>query len=112
LGAFILVPIFWHLGVFDAALSIGLLALPLPLTVLCAILRVKDPVENSQKCALFMTMAWVLIGLMLLAVGLTDHIHWSLVSLACFVFPIGAILLTRAMHPFGLKAVTAPWKEL
>jgi hypothetical protein len=73
-----------------------------------------------------MTMAWVLIGLMLLAVSLTDHIHWSLVPLACIVFPIGAILLTRAMHPFGLRAVlltramhpfglraaTAPWKEL
>jgi 4-hydroxybenzoate polyprenyltransferase len=112
LGAFILIPIFWHLGIFDAALSIGLLALPLPLTVLCVVLRIKDPVENSQKCALFMTMAWVLIGLMLLAVSLTDHIHWSLVPLACIVFPIGAILLTRAMHPFGLRAVTAPWKEL
>lgn len=112
LGAFILVPIFWHLGIFDMALSIGLLTLPLAFTVLAMVLRIKEPVNNSQKCMLFMTMAWTFIVLLLFAVALASLVHWGFVILACIVFLIGFLLLTRTIHPFGREAVSAPWQEL
>lgn len=112
LAAFALVPVFWYLGIFDMALSIALLALPLPLTVLVIGLRMKDPVNNSPKCMLFMGMAWVFIVLALFAVALTSLIHWGFVILACFVFVAGFIAMLRAIHPFGAKAVATPWREI
>lgn len=112
LGAFTLVPVFWHLGIFDAKLSIGLLVLPLAFTVLSIGLRIQDPVENGQKCVLFMTMAWALIGLLLFAVALTSLIDWGFVVLVCIVFLVGSVGLLRTMHPFGRKSFTAPWREL
>jgi hypothetical protein len=112
LGAFILVSVFWALGVFDAALAVGLLALPLPLTVIYLMLRVRGPVENGPKCALLMTMAWGLIGLVLLAGALATLVNWGLAVLVCVAFLAVSILLTRSMHPFSFRAITAPWQEL
>ena len=112
LGAFILVPIFWHLEIFDMPLSIGLLTLPLALTVLAIVLRVKDPLNNGPKCALFMGMAWIFIILSLFAVALTSLLHWGLIVLAIVVYTIGGLVLFRTIQPFGLKALTAPWQEM
>ncbi|MBM3157322.1 MAG: hypothetical protein FJ004_08580, partial [Chloroflexi bacterium] len=70
LGAFILVPVSWHMGIFDAPLSVGLLTLPLILTVVVIVLRIKAPLGNAPKCMLFMTMAWIFMALTLFAVAL------------------------------------------
>ncbi len=112
LAAFALVPVFWHLDMLTADLSIALPATALPVTLLSLYLRLKGPVENSQKCAFFMTIAWSLIGLILLAVALIGLLHWGYVVLVCLAFAAGTVLLTRAMHPFGLDAIAAPWKHL
>jgi len=112
LAAFILVPIFWHLGIFDMALSIVLLTLPLALTVLATVLRMKDPVNNSPKCMLFMGMAWIFMVLALFVVALTGFIHWGFAILACIVFVVGFIVMLRVIHPFGAKAMATPWREI
>src|SRR4030042_5948668 len=41
LGAFCLIPIFWYLGIFDTAISVALLALPLPFTVWSIVTRIR-----------------------------------------------------------------------
>ncbi len=112
LGAFILVPVFWYLGMFDAQLSIGLLTLPLALTVLVVVLRIKDPVVNGPKCMLLMTMAWIFIALILLGVALTSLFHWGFVVLVCAAFIIVSLLLVRTIYHFGRRAFTAPWLEI
>lgn len=112
LGAFILIPIFWHLEIFDKTLSIGLLTLPLVFTALSIAIRIKDPIKNGQKGVAFMTMGWALIILIFFAVALTSLIHWSFVILACVAFLAGFALLLRTVYPFGREAVTAPWQEL
>ncbi len=112
LGAFILVPVFWHLGIFDAPLSIGLLTLPLVFTVLVIVFRIKDPVANGPKCMLFMTMAWVSIVLILLGVALTSLMHWGLSILICLAFVIVSLILVRTIYPFGRRAFSKPWLEI
>lgn len=112
LGAFVLVPIFWYLDVFDAPLSIGLLTLPLVCTVLSIAIRVKDPVRNAQMGVMLMTMAWALIILMLFATALASLIHWGYVVLACIAFLIVFAFLLRTVHPFTYRAIAAPWREL
>jgi len=89
LGSFILVPIFWYLGIFDAAFSIALLALPLPLTSLAMILRTKDPVKNSSIYKVFMTLSWILIVLTLLGYGLASVIPWGFAALFCVISLVG-----------------------
>ena len=112
IGAFALVPIFWHLDIFDAPLSIALLALPLPFTVLSITVRIKDPAGNAQKGVALMTVAWALIMLFLFATALANLIHWGYVVLVCFSFLIVFALLLRTVHPFSYKAIVAPWREL
>jgi len=113
LGAFIMIPIFWHLDIFGASLSIALLTAPLLLTVLSILLRIIDPIGNGPKCALVMTMAWEFIGLILLAVALASLIHWGYAILVCIIIVMVSILLTKTIHPFQLKkAITSPWQEL
>jgi 4-hydroxybenzoate polyprenyltransferase len=112
LGAFILVPVFWHMGIFDMPLSIGLLTLPLALTVLVIVLRIKDPVANGPKCMLFMTMAWIFIALILLGVALTSLFHLGFTILLCTAFIIVSLLLVRTIYPFGRRAFKAPWLEI
>lgn len=114
LGSFALVPIFWHTGVFDVALSIGLLTLPLGSTVLTIVLRMKDPIGNGPKCIVAMTMAWIFIILSFFAVALTGVLqwHWGYAILACIAFPIGSVVLLRAVHPFEFKSLAAPWEEI
>jgi len=105
LGAFILVPVFWHLGIFDAAISIALLTLPLPLTALAMILRFMDPVNNSSKYKMLMTLAWILIAVILFGVGLASLLPWGLVVLTCIVILAGFPLLVRIVHPWGCKSL-------
>ncbi len=112
LGAFCLVPIFWHLGIFGTAFSVALLALPLPFTVWSIVIRIKKPIENVQKGVMFMTMSWALIILCFFAVSLATLIPWGFTILACIVFLIVFALLLRTVHRFEFKAVTAPWQEL
>jgi len=112
LGAFILGPIFWHLGIFDSALSIGLLAAALPPTVVAIGTRMKDPVRNGPKCLVFMTMAGVGIGLVLSSVALASLVHWGFAVLICLVYLIAFIPLFRTIEPFGRMSVTAPWREI
>ena len=114
LGSFALVPIFWYTGIFDAMLSIGLLTAPLVFTVVTIALRIKDPVGNSTKCIVAMTAAWMFIILTLFAIALTDGLqwHWSHAIPLCIAFPIGSVVLLRAVHPFELDALAAPWEEI
>lgn len=107
LGAFILVPIFWHLGVFNAALSIGLLALPLPLTASAMILRMKDPIENSSKYKVLMTLSWILIIVIFLGVGLASIVNLGFAVLACVVLLAGFPFLVRIVHPWGAKSLSS-----
>jgi len=112
LAAFCLVPIFWYLDIFDMSLSIGLLAIPLPINILAVVLRIRDPINNSRRCSFFMSQAWILITLVLFAVAIASHIHWGYAILACVVSVLGFIILLRIIHPWGTKAVVAPWREL
>ncbi len=112
LGAFVLVPIFWRLGIFDSALSIGLLVVPFALALLAIGFRVKDPVDNGPKCWLFMAISWEFIVLLFFAVALTSLLHWGFAVLACIVFLIGFLLLLRTMMPFGRKSLAAPLLEI
>lgn len=112
IGAFILVPVFWHLNIFETSLSIGLLTLPLICTLLSIAIRAKDPVGNAQKGVLLMTMAWALIILMLFATALASLISWGYVILACFVFLVVFVFLLRTVHHFSYKAIASPWREL
>jgi len=110
LGSFILVPIFWYLGIFDAAFSIALLALPLPLTSLAMILRTKDPVKNSSIYKVFMTLSWILIVLTLLGYGLASVIPWGFAALFCVISLVGFPLLVRVVHPWGAKSLNAHYQ--
>ena len=112
LGAFIMVPIFWYLDIFEAPLSIGLLTLPLVCTIVSIAIRIKDPLRNAQMGVMLMTMAWALIILLLFATALASLIHWGYVILACIAFLIVFALLLRTVHPFSYKAIAAPWSEL
>jgi 4-hydroxybenzoate polyprenyltransferase len=107
LGSFILVPIFWYLGIFDAAFSIALLALPLPLTALAMILRTKDPVKNSSIYKVFMTLSWILIVVTLFGYGLASLVPWGFAALVCVISLVGFPLLVRAVHPWGAKSLNA-----
>lgn len=107
LGAFILVPVFWLLGVFDAAFSIALLALPMPLTALAMIIRMKDPRKNSSSYKVLMTLSWILIVVTLLGYGLSNLIPWGFASLVCIVTLAGFPLLVRVVHPWGAKSLNA-----
>jgi len=112
LGAFCLVPIFWHLGIFGTAFSVALLALPLPFTVWSIVIRIKKPIENVQKGVMFMTMSWALIILCFFAAAIATLVPWGFAVLSCIVFLIVFALLLRTVHRFEFKAVTAPWQEL
>jgi len=112
LGAFCLVPVFWHLGIFGTDFSIALLALSLPFTVLSIVIRVKKPIENVQKGVMLMTISWALIILCFFAAALATLIPWGFAVLACIVFLIVFAFLLRTVHRFELKAVMSPWQEL
>lgn len=112
LGAFVLVAVFWYLGIFDMPLSIALLTVPLALTVLAVGLRIKDPLGNGPKCAVLMGAAWIFIILSLFVVALTSLLPWGLIVLACIAYAIGGPLLFRTIHPFRLSAVKAPWEGM
>lgn len=99
LGKFLLVPIFWHMGIFDMPLSIGLLTLPLALTVLAIVLRMKAPLGNAPKCETFMALAYVFTLVSFFAVAFASILHWGFVILACVVFLIGCGLLQGAIRP-------------
>lgn len=105
LGAFVLVPVFWHLGAFDTVISISLLALPLPLTALATILRFVNPVKNSSKYKVLMTLAWILIVVELLGYGLVNFLPLGLVALTCIVVLAGFPILVRIVHPWGAKSL-------
>lgn len=109
LGAFILVPIFWSLGILDTAVSVALLAVPMPLTALAMILRRIDPVRNNSKYKLLMTLAWALIVATLLGAGLATFVHWSIAALICIIVLTGFLLLVTIVHPWGCKSVSASY---
>lgn len=109
LGAFILVPIFWHLGVFEAPLAIALLALPFPLTALALILRIKDPLRNSSKYKVLMTLSWILIVVTLLGFGLATIMNLGFAILICMVSLAGFPLLVRIVHPWGAKSLSSSY---
>jgi hypothetical protein len=112
LGAFILVPIFWHLGIFGSTFSILLLTLPLVCAITAVFLRIRGPFKNGMKSLVFLTMAWIFVMLSLLAVAISGQIHWGFAILACITVLVVALLLFRTVQTFGIKAVAAPWQEL
>ncbi len=111
LGAFILVPIFWHLGRFDMPLSVGLLTLPLISTVLAMVLQIKDPLNNTTKSLLLMGVAWTTVILLLFGIAVASLIHWGFIILACIFFLIAFILLMSTVEPLGLKNLSSAKRE-
>ena len=109
LGAFIPIPIFWSLGIMDTALSVALLAAPMPLTALAMILRRLDPVRNSSKYKVLMTLAWGLIVVTLLGAGIASFVHWSLAIPICISVLVVFPLLVRIVHPWGCKSLDASY---
>ena len=105
LGAFILVPIFWYTGIFDAALSIGLLTLPLPLAVAATILRIKDPIGYSSHYKVLTTLSWILIVIIFLGFALASTVPLGYAFLACIVLLAGFPIITRIVHPWGCKSI-------
>ncbi|MBE0481854.1 MAG: UbiA family prenyltransferase [Dehalococcoidia bacterium] len=112
MGAFIMVPVFWSLGIFQAWFSIALLTLPLALTVAAIELRLRNPVGSGQKAMVFMTAAWASIMIVFLAYALSTIMHWGYAVLVCLAFLSGFALLVRSVYPFDSKALAAPWREL
>jgi 4-hydroxybenzoate polyprenyltransferase len=109
LGAFILVPIFWALGIFDARMAIPLLAVPMPMTALAMSLRRVDPIKHSSKYKVLMTLSWGLIVVILLGLGLATYVHWSLAAVLCIAVLAGFPLLVRVVHPWGAKSMQASY---
>jgi hypothetical protein len=109
LGAFILIPVFWSLNIMNANLSIALLALPMPLTLLALILRRLEPVGNSSKYKVLMTLSWGLIVVILLGTGLTTFMHWIPAALICIAALTGFPLLVKIVHPWGCKSLNASY---
>lgn len=105
LGAFILVPIFWHLEIFDMPLSIGLLALSLPLTLAGIVLRIKGPIENSVRVTQLITLGWILVHFLFFAVALNSLVHWGYALLTGIVLLTGFLLLLWIVHPRGSKSI-------
>ena len=101
LGAFIMVPVLWHLDIFDMWISIALLTLPLAFTVLTTVLRIKDPVGNNDKCGQSMGMVYAFIILSFFTVAAATVLHWALAILLCVIFLVGFRMLFRVAHPFG-----------
>jgi hypothetical protein len=109
MGAFLLVPIFWSLGILDTSLSVALLAVPMPLTALAMVIRRIDPVRNSSKYKVLMTLSWGLIVIILLGAGIASFVHWSLAILICVCVLAGFPLLVRIVHPWGCKSISASY---
>jgi len=101
LGAFILVPIYWHLDIFSRELSIALLTLPLAFMALTALFRIKAPLENAYKCAFFMGMTCTFIVFSFLGVALADLIHWGFIVLVFVFFIAVYAILQRATRPLS-----------
>lgn len=103
LGAFILIPIFWHLGIFDMALAISLVTLPLAFMILTVVFRIRDPIKNTRKCEQFAGMVLMFVILSFFSVALTSvlHWHWGFATLACIAILVWFNILTRYVHPFG-----------
>jgi 4-hydroxybenzoate polyprenyltransferase len=112
LGAFVMVPVFWHLGIFDMGLSIGLLTLPLVLTIAGLVVRIRDPADSGARCALLIGMAWICIILTLFAVALASVLHWGFAILGCVIVLVGGLVLLRTIQLFGSKAVSARLQEV
>jgi len=107
LSAFALVPVFWHLGIFDTALSIALLAAPLPLVFLAIIQRIKDPLRNSAQYKMLTTLSWILIVAIFLGFALAGTVHWGFAVLVCTALMAGFLLLVKVVHPWGCKSLSA-----
>lgn len=104
LGAFILIPIYWHLGIFDMPLSVALLTLPLIFMILAVVFRIKDPIGNYRKCEQFMGMSVLFMVFSFLGVALAGSLHWAYIILAFIFFTAVFGLLQRAVRPFGASA--------
>ena len=101
LGAFVLVPVFWYLEIFDMKLSIALLTLPLLFMVLTVVARIRDPLRNADKCSQLAGVVYSFIILSYCGVALASVLHWAITALICVVFLAVFRLLFRFTHPFG-----------
>lgn len=102
LGTFILIPIYWYLGIFKMPLSVALLTLPLAFMILAVVFRIKDPVRNARKCEQFMAMTSLFIVFSFLGVALAGiGVHWGFAILAFILFTAVYYLLERTVRPFG-----------
>ncbi len=100
LGTFILIPIYWYLGIFEMPLSVALLTLPLAFMILAVVFRIKDPVRNARKCEQFMALTSLFIVFSFLGVALAVE-HWAFAILAFILFTVVYYLLERTVRPFG-----------
>jgi 4-hydroxybenzoate polyprenyltransferase len=103
LAAFILVAVFWHLDIFPVVLSLALLGLSLPFTLLTVLFRIKSRIGNAQKCVGFAGVAALLATLSFFSVALTNVLdwHWGYAIIASIGFLTVFGLLCKQIHPFG-----------
>jgi len=99
LGAFVLVPIYWHLDIFSRELSIALLTLPLAFMALNALFRIRNPLGNAYKCAFSMGMTCIFIVFSFLGAALADLMHWGFIVLVFFFFIAVYAILQRITRP-------------
>ena len=107
LGAFALVPVFWHLAIFDTALSIALLAVPLPLVVLAMLQRLRNPLKNSPQYKVLTTLSWIMIVVVFLGYALAGSVHLGFSLLVCTALMAGFPLLVKVVHPWGCKSLSS-----
>jgi len=112
LGAFLPVPVFWRMGMFDSPMSIALLAAALPTAAFAVFTRLRDPVGSGPRCVVYVTMASVDIALVLFGVALSSLVHWGFAVLACLAYLALFVPLFAAIHPVGPRTVAAPWAEM
>jgi len=103
LTAFVLVGIFWHLDIFPVVLSIALLGLSLPFTLLTVAFRMKSRIGNAQRCVELAGVAALLATLSFFFVALVSvlHWHWGYATIVSIGFLIGFGLLCKQIRPFG-----------
>jgi len=105
LGAFILVPILWAVGIFEMPISAGLLALCLPPTLAGLVMRARKPVENSVFTTQLIALGFTFVHFLFFAVALAELVHWGYALLAGVASLVGFLLLLMIVHPTGSKSV-------
>ena len=100
LAAFILIPIFWSLDIFDTAIAIGLFAVPLAFTIAGIIMRIKDPIANDNARSMqLLGMVLVFLMFALFGVALDVYMHWGWAILITFMYMLLSMVGVKLFPP-------------